>query len=143
MLEREYQREEEVEDTLINDIIRREVGKNFDLYCLWACHYGPEEANHRQRCYVAKLNKERERLIHVRRLREQQGLRSRDVVERIRSVREVNTVINGVKDLTLDPPVIPPATRSNGRLMHKIKEKLETGRPITRGSVLDMESAIR
>ena len=92
---------------------------------------------------MAKLNSERGRLIHVRRLREQQGLRSRDVVDRIRSVREVNTVVNGAKDLTLDPLVVPPSTRLNGRLMHKIKEMMETGRPITRGSVLNMESAIR
>ena len=143
MLEREYQREEEVEDTLINDIIRKEVDKNFALYCLWSCQYGQEEANHRQRCFVAKLNSERGRLIHVRRLREQQGLRSCDVVDQIRSVREVNTVVNGVKDLTLNPLVVPPSSRLNGRLMNKIKEKMETGRPITRGSVLNMESALR
>ena len=127
----------------MNEVICMEVGNNFDLFCMWACHFGEEEALHRQHLYVAKLNKERERLVQVRRRREQQGLRSRDIVEKIRAVKEVNTVIEGVRDLSLDPPVTPPPMGTRGRLMAKIKEKLDARRAITRGSVLDMESAIR
>ena len=144
VLEREFQREEEREDTLLKEVIRMEIGNNFSLFTMWACRYGDEEARHRQRVYVAKLNRERERIVQVRRLREQQGLRSRDIVERIRAVREVNAVIEGVRDLSLNPPVVPPVS-TRGRLMTLIKERLEAraARPvITRGSSLDPESAL-
>ena len=64
-------------------------------------------------------------------------------MEKIRAVKEVNTVIEGVRDLSLDPPMSPPLMSTKGKLMARIKEKLDAHQAITRGSVLDMESAIR
>ena len=63
-------------------------------------------------------------------------------MEKIRAVKEVNTVIEGVRYLSLDPPVSPPPMGTKGKLLARIKEKLDARRAITRGSVLDMESAI-
>ena len=146
VLEKQFQEEEEREDQLLNQVVHMEIGNNFSLFSMWACRHGEEEARHRQRVYAAKLHQEKERIIQIWRSREILGLRTRDVVDRIRALHEFNTVVDGVRELHIQIPVGPPPTSTRGRLMALVKERLEerAARPIIlRGSGLDIEAAIR
>ena len=123
-----------------------EIGNNFSLFSMWACRFGEEEARHRQRLYTAKLNQEKERIIQVRRRREILGLRTRDVVDRIRAVRDFNTVVDGVRELQIQIPAGLPPASTRGRLLGLVKDRLEerVARPIILcGSGLDIEAALR
>ena len=111
VLERHYQQDEASEEALVNGVIKAEVGNNFQLFSMWACRFGLKEALRRQRDYEDKLQKERERLVRVKVLRKEQGLRSRDVVDRIRSHRQIDTVTDRFMDLKISVPA-PKSTKS-------------------------------
>ena len=59
VLERRYQQDEASEEALVNEVIKAEVGNNFELFGMWAYRYGVQEALQRQKMYEAKLQKER------------------------------------------------------------------------------------
>ena len=146
MLEKHYREEEEREDELINKVVQMETANNFGLFTLWACRYGDEEAHHRLGMYTARLKQEKERIVGVRRRREALGLRTRDVVDRLRATRDYNTVVDGVRNLNIEVPSSLPPASTRGRLLRMVKEKMEerASRPIVlRGSKLDVEAAIR
>ena len=146
VLEKHYREEEEREDELINRVVQMETANNFGMFALWACRYGEEEARHRLGMYSARLKQEKERIVGVRRRREALGLRTRDVVDRLRATRDYNTVVDGVRDLNIQVPAGVPPASTRGRLLRLVKEKLEerVSRPIVlRGSKLDVEAATR
>ena len=74
--------------------------------------------------------------------REEQGLRSRDIVDRIRGLRPMDTVTEGIKDLKLAAPAPPPPRRTRSRLMTRIQEMVTSRQVMTRGTVFDLASTI-
>ena len=75
--------------------------------------------------------------------REAMGLRSRDIVDRIRGLRPVDMVTEGIRNLQLTAPVPPPPWTTRSRLMTWIQEMVASRQVDTKGSRLDLASTIR
>ena len=119
------------------------MGKNFSLFTMWACRYGEQVALKKQNEYEAKLDAERKRLVRVRAERVAQGLRSCDIVDRIRGLRPVDTVTEGIRNMQLAAPAPPQPRTAHSRLMTRIQELVAARQVDTKGSKLDLASTIR
>ena len=72
-----------------------------------------------------------------------QGLRSRDIVDRIRGLRTVDKVMEGIRNLQLSAPAPPQPRTARSRLMTRIQELVAVRQVDTKGTKLDLASTIR